>query len=144
MFLSIHWYQLSTKYVDGRSLKRKNKLLIKNFPHIIGLLFLVISTTTATTTAVAIVTRAPCLACACIVTPCPVAVVTNPCLPNPWLVVSIDIFHVYLCFSLYSQNMGGCGVVNNAAQCWCSNYYVGYYCQFSMFKSRVSYFYFIV
>jgi len=137
MFLSIHWYQLSTKYVDGRSLKRKNKLLIKNFPHIIGLLFLVISTTTATTTAVAIVTRAPCTTCACVVTPCPTTVVTNPCLPNPWLVLSLDIFHVCLCFSLYSQNTGGCGVVNNAAQCWCSNYYVGYYCQFSMLQFRV-------
>ncbi len=48
-------------------------------------MLLVISTTTTATTTLA--TRAPCGGgCACIVTPCPVAVVTNPCLPNPWFV----------------------------------------------------------
>lgn len=32
----------------------------------------------------------------------------------------------------YSQNMGGCAIQNNMAQCFCSNYYTGYYCQFRM------------
>ncbi|CAF1628166.1 unnamed protein product, partial [Adineta ricciae] len=71
------------------------------------------TTTTTTTTTNTITTRPPsCPSCVCIVTPCPVVIVTNPCLPNP------------------CQNMGGCSVQNNAAQCWCSNYYAGYYCQF--------------
>ena len=44
---------------------------------------LVVQTTVATTLA----TRAPCgNACACLVNPCPSAVVTNPCTPNPWFV----------------------------------------------------------
>ncbi|CAF0950672.1 unnamed protein product [Rotaria sordida] len=71
----------------------------------------VITTTTTTTTTVA--TRPPCgNACACIVTPCPFVIVTNPCVPNP------------------CQNMGGCAVQNRAARCWCSDGYQGYYCQF--------------
>ncbi|CAF3682265.1 unnamed protein product [Adineta steineri] len=69
----------------------------------------IISTTAAT---VAIATRAPCPSCVCIMTPCPLVIVTNPCSPNP------------------CQNMGGCAVQNNAAQCYCSNYYSGYYCQY--------------
>ena len=55
-------------------------------------------------------------ACACVVCPCPApvptAVIVNPCLPNP------------------CQNNGGCGVVQNAARCYCPNTYTGYYCQF--------------
>ncbi len=58
--------------------------LMHFFKNIISMFFLVISTTTTTTTTIAI--RAPCgPACACIVTPCPIIVVVNPCLPNPWL-----------------------------------------------------------
>ncbi|CAM4790945.1 unnamed protein product [Rotaria magnacalcarata] len=69
----------------------------------------IISTTTTTTLA----TRSPCgTSCACVVAPCPVAVVTNPCTPNP------------------CQNMGGCAVQNNnAAKCWCPDGFQGYYCQ---------------
>ncbi|CAF1035730.1 unnamed protein product [Adineta ricciae] len=69
----------------------------------------IISTTTTTT----IATRAPCGgSCACVVIPCPMVVITNPCAPNP------------------CQNMGGCSVQNNAAKCWCPDSYQGYYCQF--------------
>jgi hypothetical protein len=49
----------------------------------------VISTTTA------IATRAPCgPTCACYMNPCPVVVVTNPCMPNPWLVYLIDLTEI--------------------------------------------------
>ncbi|CAF1175475.1 unnamed protein product [Rotaria magnacalcarata] len=57
-------------------------------------------------------TRAPCgPACACMVVPCPVYIVINPCMPSP------------------CQNMGSCGVQNNGAKCYCSSSYTGYYCQ---------------
>ncbi|UJR26457.1 hypothetical protein I4U23_007787 [Adineta vaga] len=69
----------------------------------------IISTTSATT----IATRAPCGGSCCIVFPCPMIVVTNPCAPNP------------------CQNMGGCAVQNNAARCWCPDSHQGYYCQYS-------------
>ncbi|CAF4568625.1 unnamed protein product [Rotaria magnacalcarata] len=77
----------------------------------------IISTTTTTTLA----TRSPCgTSCACVVAPCPVAVVTNPCTPNP------------------CQNMGGCAVQNNnAAKCWCPDGFQGYYCQHSMLKNTM-------
>lgn len=66
-----------------------------------------------TTAATTLATRAPCgNACACVVSPCPSAVVTNPCAPNP------------------CQNMGGCGAQTNMAQCFCANSFYGYYCQF--------------
>lgn len=96
-------------------------------------MLLVISTTTTTTVA----TRAPCgNNCACVVSPCPVVVIKNPCAPNPWFVVLIEFEEIfYACFSLtYSQNMGGCAVQNNAAKCWCAGGYQGYYCQFRMLK----------
>ena len=49
----------------------------------VALLSLVISTTVRTTVA----TRAPCGGgCGCVFTPCPTAVVVNPCVPNPWFV----------------------------------------------------------
>ncbi|CAF3580624.1 unnamed protein product [Rotaria socialis] len=69
----------------------------------------IISTTTTTTVA----PRAPCgTNCACVTAPCPVAVVTNPCAPNP------------------CQNNGGCAVQNNnVAKCWCPDSFQGYYCQ---------------
>ena len=67
-------------------------------------------TTTPTTT---VATRAPCgNNCACVMSPCPVAVIKNPCVPSP------------------CQNMGGCAVQNNGAKCWCANGYQGYYCQY--------------
>jgi hypothetical protein len=35
--------------------------------------------------------------------------------------------------------MGGCGIQNNIAQCYCPYYYTGYYCQFRMLKSKIWY-----
>ncbi|CAF2480711.1 unnamed protein product [Rotaria sp. Silwood2] len=74
-----------------------------------------ITTTTTTTTTTTVATRAPCGgSCACIITPCPMVIVTNPCVPNP------------------CQNMGGCAVQNRAARCFCPDSYQGYYCQFRL------------
>ncbi len=39
--------------------------------------------------------------------------------------------------------MGGCAVQSYGAQCWCSNYYTGYYCQYRMFVNfRLNIFFF--
>ena len=40
-------------------------------------------------------------------------------------------YHYYR-FLVYSQNMGGCAVQNNAARCYCPDAYQGYYCQYRM------------
>ncbi len=37
--------------------------------------------------------------------------------------------------------MGGCAVQYYGAQCWCSNYYTGYYCQFRMWKYQIKSFF---
>jgi hypothetical protein len=74
-------------------------LFSRCFFHYICILIylLVISTTTIPTT---IATRAPCGGgCACVYTPCPVVVVTNPCSSNPWF----DFFdciegELYICY----------------------------------------------
>lgn len=59
--------------------------------------FSVISTTARTTP---IATRAPCGGnCACVISPCPVAVITNPCVPNPWLVPVECVTHASILFA---------------------------------------------
>jgi hypothetical protein len=71
---------------------QQSMLLLHMFLFILSLFFLlVISTTTTATTTTTVATRAPCGTCACIITPCPFVVVTNPCAPNPWFVLLIKL-----------------------------------------------------
>ncbi len=62
-----------------------NRVYRRVFNIIITVFFFLVITTTTTTTTTAIATRAPsCPSCACVITPCPLIVVVNPCVPNPW------------------------------------------------------------